>query len=234
VITLEQTKGGYRRTSPWLSKPKVVRDPVAAICDFIVDLTKAFIAEDSGLLCLHCAALEIGGGLVVIPSTYRAGKSTLAVHLAAAGATLFTDDVLPLGAPGERGLALGIRPRLRLPLPADSGSLFNDFVAARPGPVSKRYRYVALGSGELAPFGSSTAIKGVVLLERQEGAPLDFQAVRDSDVMKAAILRNFARDVPAIDIFDRLSSVVHGSRCFKLTYGSGAEAAAALIGEFAD
>ena len=66
VITLEQTKGGYSRTSPWLSKPKVVRDPVAAICDFIVDRTKAFIAEDSGLLCLHCAALEIVAGFSTI------------------------------------------------------------------------------------------------------------------------------------------------------------------------
>jgi hypothetical protein len=140
----------------------------------------------------------------------------------------------PLGSPGELGLALGILSRLRLPLPADSGSRFDNFVAARPGPVSRSYRHVALGPGEIAPFGSRAAIKGVVLLERWEGVPLDFQPVRDSDVMKAAILRNFARDVPAIDIFDRLHSVVHGSRCFKLTYGSGKDATAAVIREFSD
>ena len=235
VMTLEETKGGYRRTSPWLTKPKVLRDPVAAACDFIVDLTKAFIADDAGLLCLHCAAVEIGTGLVVFPSTYRAGKSTIAVHLAAAGATVFSDDVMPLSAPGGRGLALGILPRLRLPFPSDAGARFNDFTAARPGPASRRYRYVALEEpGELAPFRSSAAIKGVVLLERREGTDLDLQPVRDSEVMNAAILRNFARDVPAIDIFDRLHSVVRNSRCFKMTYGSGKDAADALIREFAD
>ena len=52
--------------------------------------------------------------------------------------------------------------------------------------------------------------------------------------MKAAILMKFARDVPAIDIFDRLHSVVRRSRCFKMTYGSGKGAADALFGEFAD
>ena len=234
VITLKQTKKGYRRTSPWLSSPKVHRDPVTAVCDFIVDLTKALIADNEQLLCLHCAAIEIGDGLVVIPSTYRAGKSTLTVRLAAAGATVYSDDVLPLGAPEDRGLALGIQPRLRLPLPGDAGQAFHDFVAARGGPGNRRYRYVALRPGELAPFRKSAAIKGVVLLERRDGASLDFRPLRDSDVMKAAILRNFARDVPAIDIFDRLHSVVRRSRCFKMTYGSGKGAADALIKEFAN
>ena len=133
-----------------------------------------------------------------------------------------------------RNRLLGILPRLRLPLPGDASARFHDFVAAREGPGNKRYRYVALGAGELAPFRSESAIEGVVLLERRDGAPMDFRPVRDSDVMKAAILRNFARDVPAIDIFDRLHSVVRRSRCFKMTYGSGEEAANALIGEFAE
>lgn len=55
----------------------------------------------------------------------------------------------------------------------------------------------------------------------REGAALDFRPVRDSDVLKAAILMNFASDLPAIDIFERLHPVVRRSRSYLMTYGSG-------------
>ncbi len=74
VITIRKTIDGYRRESRWLSRPTTYRDPVNAVCDFLVDLVKAFVADRPSMLCLHTAAVELGGGLVIFPNAYKAGK----------------------------------------------------------------------------------------------------------------------------------------------------------------
>ena len=81
VITLTKTEKGYQRVSPWLTKPAAYPDKVDAVCDFIVDLINAYIADDPRLLCLHCAAIEFEYGLVVFPNPYKAGKS---IHIGTA------------------------------------------------------------------------------------------------------------------------------------------------------
>ena len=113
VITVRKTDAGYERRSNWLSKPAIFSNAVDVVCDLIVDLIHAYVADNQGLLCLHCAAVEINGELVIFPNTYRAGKSTLSLKLVSSGARLFTDDVLPISNQGDLGLALGILPRLR-------------------------------------------------------------------------------------------------------------------------
>ena len=45
IITITKTAKGYRRESPWLSKPAVYPDHVDAVCDFIVDLINGYIAD---------------------------------------------------------------------------------------------------------------------------------------------------------------------------------------------
>ena len=70
-------------------------DRVDAACSFIVDLIRAYIAAAPSLLCLHGAAAEFAGRLVVFPTPYRSGKSTLTAYLAAAGVRVYADDILP-------------------------------------------------------------------------------------------------------------------------------------------
>lgn len=232
VITVNKTEKGYRRGSPWLSKPAVYRHRVDAVCDFIVDLVNGYIADDPQLLCLHCAAVEFERGLVVFPNPYKAGKSTLSVHLAATGARLFADDVLPIRSPGNRGVALGILPRLRLPLPDDAGERFLGFVRERSGAKSKKFLYLNLKKKELAPFGTSAPIRGVVLLRREQTENPVLIPVSKGDAMKETIRRNFARKAPALDIFDRLQSVVEKAECFDLRYQTAEQAADLLRNTF--
>lgn len=166
VITLTKTEKGYQRVSPWLTKPAVYPDKVDAVCDFIVGLINAYIADDPRLLCLHCAAIEFEHGLVVFPNPYKAGKSILSVFLAAAGARVFADDVVPIRGPENKAEALGILPRLRLPLPDNASPRFNEFVRTHGGAESKKFLYITLSEPALAAFGSTAPIYGIVFLDR--------------------------------------------------------------------
>ena len=141
IIKIQQTEAGFERRSRWLQKPAIFKNPVDAVCDLVVDLIHAYVADNKGLLCLHCAAVEYKQGLVVFPNTYRAGKSTLSLKLVSCGARLFTDDVLPITKQSDLGMALGILPRLRMPLPKDMKQTFVDFILDRAGPKNTRYLY---------------------------------------------------------------------------------------------
>ena len=154
-IVIRKTKKGYIRSSPWVKKSIFFQQPVTAVCYFLVDLTNAYLADHPELLCLHTAAVQIDDGLVLFPGTYRAGKSTLSVHCAAAGFRLFSDDVLPVDGTSKCGIAPGILPRLRLPLPDNSSKSFTDFVSGHEGLQSDRYLYVDLGSDKFAPRGTT-------------------------------------------------------------------------------
>jgi hypothetical protein len=218
VITIQKTKAGFERRSRWLSRPAIFRNPVDAACDLVIDLVHAYVADHKGLLCLHCAAVEFNQGLVVFPNTYRAGKSTLALKLVTSGERLFTDDVLPISNQGNVGLALGILPRLRLPLPDEITQDFVNFVTKRAGPQNQRYLYVKLGLTEQAVLGTRAPIRGITILQREKNAEPLLLEIEKSIVVKDMILRNFARQNPGLEIVDRLYSIVDNAECYILRY----------------
>ena len=225
AITLEKTSGGYERRSAWLSKPSIFPDPVDAVCDFIVDLIHAYVAEQDKCLCLHGAAVEIGSGLIVFPNTYRAGKSLLSLKLVSLGARLFSDDVLPIHHQDNSGTALGILPRLRLPLPETAGPALTNFIDHRAGPQNKRYGYIRLDENELARCDTLAPVTAITILRRNSEAKPSLEQAKKSEVVRDMILRNFARQNPAIEIVDRLHRVVEQADCFILTYDTLDQAA---------
>lgn len=223
-IVIRKTGKGFVRQSPWTKKSNNFRHPVTAVCDFLVDLINAYVADHPQFLCLHTAAVLMGDGLVLLPGTYRAGKSTLSVHCAAAGYRLFADDVLTVDGSTKEGIAVGILPRLRLPLPENSGPAFRDFVKRHEGPKSDRYLYVDLDSNRFAARGTRAPITAVVLLERIETGAPEIATISGGEALKRAILQNFSRNQPAIDILDGLHAIVAGARCFEVRYRTGEEA----------
>ena len=218
VITIQKTEAGFERRSKWLSKPAVFSNPVDSACDMIVDLIHAYVADHKGMLCLHCAAVEFNQGLVVFPNNYRAGKSTLSLKLVESGERLFTDDVLPISNQGNAGLALGILPRLRLPLPEQISSDFAKFIENMSGPQNDRYLYIKLGLNEQAALGTTAPIRGITILHREKNSEPQLSEVKKSTVVKDMILRNFARQNPGLEIVDRLYSIVEKAACYRLQY----------------
>ena len=170
IIRLIADKSRFRLESPWQEGPSRSRDAVGAVCAFIVDLIHATVADTPSLLCLHCAAAEFGGRVVIFPGAYRSGKSTLMAALAAAGVRVHADDVLPIKSPGDRAVAPGIAPRLRLPLGAEASPALRRFVAAHRGPANRRYQYLDLDASRLARHGDVAPIGAFVTLDRRAGA----------------------------------------------------------------
>lgn len=232
-IIIERTVQGYERSSLWLDKPAVFKDPVDAVCDLTVDLIHAFVGDHQGCLCLHSAAALFNQGLFLFPSTYRSGKSTLSLHLAFNKVPLFTDDALPVIAETNEGMATGLFPRLRLPLPESVTPAFRDYVRQRIALRNDRYCYVSQDGNEQPQLGSLATIKGIVLLDLcTDNKETVLTEAGRKEVIKEMILRNFARQNKALDIVERIYTIVERAECYKLTYSDPNLAAACLINAF--
>ena len=237
VIRVRRTTEGYRRVSCWTDRPsrvraKLRRTLVEALCGFHAEFLDWYVEAHPDTLFVHGAAVAYGRRLVVFPAIAHAGKSTLTVHLAAAGRRVFCDDVLPIDTTTRRGLALGIVPRLRPPLPANVSDAFRRFVAARAGHGYRNRLYVTLRGRELAPLGASAPIGGIVLLDRRPTGRAELAPVDPADALETIILQNFARDVPAGKILDTLEHVVRTARCHRLRYSRTSDAVARLDDAF--
>jgi hypothetical protein len=224
---------GYRLESRWLAEPFHDDTEVGIVCAFVLDLIAAYVAEHRSLFCLHCAAAEFAGRLVVFPSSYRAGKSTMVARLAAAGIPIYTDDVLAVTNSGDQGVALGVAPRLRLPLPHGAGWQLRRFVARHRGPSNERYLYLHLPPGTQAPHGRQAPIGGFVLLERQPGGRAELVPASKAQVLQRVIVQHFARSFAATEIVDRLRDLVERVSCFSLRYACLDDAVAVLQERFA-
>lgn len=244
-IRLSLGARGYERRSPWVEAGKavVLIDPVDAVCDLLLDLERAYVEDapargQAVLSILHAAGVEMGQGdnkgLVVFPTTHATGKSLLTVALAHAGHRVFADDQLPI-VPGQptSGVAPGFLPRLRRPLPGGLDAALADFVRTHAGPQSARFGYVNLDQKVLAPLGARAPIKGVVVLERADGARPGVSPVSEAEVLKACVLQSFGRTQNALQVLDSLHAMIKGAKCVKLTYADAPQAVAILEELFA-
>lgn len=238
IGTVRRTPRGYGWASADTPAPeRWRRNPpetvVEALCDLHFELIEWFLKAHPAHLCMHCAAVRIGSGLAVFPSPTKAGKSTLTLQLAAAGHRIFGDDVLPLEPERNDGFALGIVPRVRLPLPSGVRAGLDGFIKARKGPGDRDYRYIGLNAAELAPLGETAPVDALVLLERQASGAARAEPVSHGEMLKLIIRRNFADTPPAPDIFGRLHDMAGRATRLRLAYSDGAEAVRVLENEVA-
>ena len=131
-IAIEADEGGYRRRTAWGADIRLdhARDAANALAGALIE---GFTRQGEGLVCLHAGAVRLGPALVLFIGDSESGKSSLSLHLAAAGHRFFGDDriLLDLSAEPVTGLCLGLAPKVRLPLPPEAGEAFTRFVAAR-------------------------------------------------------------------------------------------------------
>ncbi|MFN3281231.1 MAG: PqqD family peptide modification chaperone [Tabrizicola sp.] len=210
-------------------------DAVNAVCDAVSAIALVLPAEDDRLICLHAAAVEMAGRLVVFPNVRRAGKSTLSSALARAGHPLFSDDVLPLSFTTDNlawGRAMGIAPRLRLPLPATVDPFFRDWVDSVAGPKNRQYQYLCLrdqpAHGLVRPLGAF-----VILDRRDERILPRLEPVAPDAALDALLHQNFTRDRHSGDVLLAMAAVLAMRPVFRLTYDDLSEAVACLEQAFA-
>lgn len=235
-ITAEAGETRLRCENHLEDKPPRRLDPVNAVCDLVSALAQALPAETQSLICLHAAAVTMAGRLVVFPSTRRAGKSTLSAALAHAGCQVFSDDVLPVffAAPHTAyGLAMGIAPRLRLPLPPSIDHRFRDWVEAVTGPRNRQYQYLTLP--DQPPHGTVLPVGAFVILDRQETpAAARLEPVTPDVAMDVLLRQNFTRDRHSADILQAMAATLADRPAFRLTYSDLADAVTHLQAAFAN
>ncbi len=229
LTRLDERAGSFRQHSATLSEDLVHDTPVSAACSVVVDLIEGFLAEHPDLLGIHCGSAVIDGRLLLFPETHRAGKSTLTAALAAVGQRVAGDDVLALTPRGE-GMALGIAPRLRLPLPASLDPALRDYIEARGGPDDGRYRYLDLPDGQLAAHGECFPLGAVVLLERDvELAEPELIPLAPGEGLAHLLRQHFAHDLPSETLMARFLPVMRSLPCRLLRYGEPLAAARLLV-----
>ncbi|WP_355661158.1 PqqD family protein [Halomonas salifodinae] len=240
AIRLYRCGDGYRQYAPELPTGLDLPTVTAAVCSLIADLAGEALAGDrhrdrapdrvqeQGLIGLHCGSVEIDGRLAIFPEAHRAGKSTLSVACAAAGYRVFGDDVLGLTPAGE-GMALGIAPRLRLPLPEILPPELVDYIHRRAGPEDAHYRYVIPEAEERAAHGESRPLGAIVLLERDAGltAP-EVVRLAPGEGLVQLLTQNFAYDLTHEALMPRLVPLMERLPCLLLRYAEPLAAAREL------
>jgi hypothetical protein len=236
-LTISKSAGGFELYSPFLSRTKRYTDKVDVMCSLIYELAWSALRANPEWLCVHGAAIEFAGRLVLFPNTRRAGKSTLTACLAADGCRVFTDDFLPIdldtnGVPN--GIACGAKPRLRLPVPAEFSSELRSFLEEKMAIIGHQYGYLGDDKINLAQHGDRLPFGAIVLLERVEGASPELITASKADVLRRIIIQNFSRAQDARRILQVLHFIASSVPLYTLRYSSAEEAASLLSSKFTD
>jgi hypothetical protein len=219
----------YRITGPDGAEADV--PAASAACGVMVDVVEWMIDERPAELFLHCGAVEFNGRLVIFPSRSRAGKSTLVTRLAAGGHRIFGDDILRLDADDQTGIAIGIPPRVRLPLPVRASAGFRSFVEGATTAADDRYAFVE--PPVLAPRGTGAPLGAIVLLDRRESGPAALGRPLAGDILRTLVSQNFALGETASRLLLRLHRMMQALPGFVLRYSDLEDAVALLEKTFA-
>lgn len=206
--------------------------PASAACSFVGELIRQRLAKTPELVGLHCASIEINERLVLFPESSKAGKSTLTVAFAAAGYKVFGDDVLGLTAQGA-GVAMGVAPRLRLPLPDSFSAEFVAYAEQHAGPEDERYRFVIPDKNSLARYDEVSPVGTIVLLERNEHIVVpEVVTLAPGEGLLQLLYQNFAHDISHEVLLARLLPLMQRVPCLLLRYSeplAGARHLATII-----
>ena len=237
VISISREANKFKRSSRWVKKLDLDDDPADAMCNFVSDIIDAYIEEHPGTLGIHASAVRLGSkGLVVFPSAHKSGKSLLATHLVEQGGVLYSDDVVLLPKGRHYGMATGIAPRLRLPVPKEQCSAFSKFLTRVGMCANQRYGWVNLQLGQIAKLGDKAPIQSIVLLNRREyfNKEPKLENFPRPKVLAQLVQHGFSLEANASEIVTRLSKVVRQAECYQLSYSSAEKAAKTLCDKFFD
>lgn len=230
---IEGADGRYRLHARRRAAPLACDGTAAAVCAAMAELALAHAEARPDRLLLHAGSVAIGGRLMAFPAPGRAGKSTLAAQLACRGGRVFSDDLLALDLASGQAVALGIAPRVRLPLPDGFAPETRAWIGRHRGldAPDGTYSYLALpraGPGALAPLGATLPVAAFVALERADGAAPHMAPCPRSEIMRLLVVQHFRTAAPTADAVARLADAVGRAACYRLRHGGG-EAAADLL-----
>lgn len=223
---VRRDQSGYATRSSYLDETLTGLGIAGAACAVIADLAQDFFETRPGSLALHCGAFALDGRLIAVTGPARAGKSTLVARMCCeTGVDIYCDDVLPVFEDGQAH-ALGIAPRLRLPLPAGASDHFRGTVEAMMGPCDRRYGYVCTPA--VVPHGTRAALSVLLILDRRGDGPAALHDVTEDEALRALLAQNMTDLAGAEPALTRMSALLSTLTCLRLVY-SDLEVAVRLL-----
>ncbi len=227
VITVTLRGTEYVLTSRFIVGEEVYADSPSIICAFMAELIMAYGTARPEALFLHAGGAVVEDKMIIFPARGKTGKSTLIAQLAHRGARIFSDDVVPLDTRTLHACALGIEPRVRLPLPVSLPNAMHNWVARHRHLFNSKMTYIGLpgqGPGALAPLDEERPVDAIVLLTRETGARPELAPCPRAEVLKLLVQQHFGGPTTAVTLVARLKALTDGAPCYRLTYGGGDEA----------
>lgn len=221
----------YNIESVYMDEPLLGLPAASAVCALVADVLETFSGQTDTRIVLHAGAFAIGRRLIAVTGPRRAGKSTLIGRLCAdTDVQVFCDDVLPINLSGQ-GVALGVAPRLRLPLPNNAAAGFQKFVKQHLGPHDGRYGYVC--SSNLAPHGTQLPLGALVVLDRQAGEQAHLCSIPEDDALFYALQQNMGNFGSPDEALASTQALLGSLNCVRLVYSDLEEAVQLLKRAFA-
>ncbi|MBM1277189.1 PqqD family protein [Ponticoccus sp. SC6-36] len=229
--TVTAHPAGYTVASDYLETPLCDLPLASAVCAVIADLAEAYLEAHCDMRALHCGAVRISGRMVLFSGVGHAGKSTLMARLSMEpGVRVFCDDILPIRADAT-AVALGVPPRVRLPLPASGGAAFDRFVQQQGGLRDASYAYVP--GPAILPHGSEGRPDALLLLRRESGATARLHDLSAQAAAANMLAQDMSLQADGIAHIDRVTAMAEAMWRATLVYDDLNDAVRLLADTFA-
>lgn len=221
--------GGARRSRLYLDDRRLVTtpSPAEALATLLWHLNRSAVGSAPGHLIVHAAALEHGGGAILLPAASGSGKTTLAAGLVKAGMGYLSDEVAAI-----HPTTLAVTPYPK-PLTVKVGSWdvlagLAPLAADVPGPYREQQWHVdprAIRPGSIA---APCRPRLLVFPCYRPGAATRLVPLGRAEAVVRLATHTFSRPEPAQRGLDVLAEVVRACDAFTLVVGDLDEACAAV------
>ncbi len=198
-------------------------------------ITRIYGLKPSGAILAHGASvLHDNSQLLALIGESMAGKSTLAVHMAMLGATLFGDDRFSLYWDQDQnratGMAVGMGAKLRLPVYDTASKSYKSFIDNHLGFTRDNIGFLTLPETMLAPAGQSAALGAIILPKRVQGRQQPhIEAAPAAEAMKELLRHSYAPLSSLPQHLKRCKEMTDHVPIYRLTFSNSFEAADLLI-----
>ena len=194
-------------------------------------LVAARVRAMPGSVAAHAASCQTPKGVVVLPGPSMSGKSTLSLQLMLAGGRLFGDDRLLIDPAKGTAAALGLTPRVRLPVPAAAGGALAKLASER-GTAGGDIAYLDLDDRQAAPFGTAAPIAAFVAPERVAEGPARLEKSSASGIVRALLGGAVTSQGNSAATLAAVAGLAARTPCWSLRWSNSAEAGALLWDRF--
>lgn len=233
LLNVLHEDGAYILEAPWLKSRLHYGDAAELAQGLATHVARGWFLEHTGLLWLDAAAVAFGDQIVVFVGGPRSGKSLLAASLAVSGNPVFADSILPVSPDEQKGMSLGMAPRLQLPLPEELHGPLRERIEGQLDSGAERVGYLGAGGNNLAPFGAAARIRAFVLLDRSASSAATLSPASSGKLLKRLLLNSFGEGMDADELLKKVEGIVGDTPCFRMAWSDPQEAVNALRARFA-